>query len=99
MLVKFHTKAYADITMLGDVALTMLKIMGHSGTVPGAIVAADLPAALTRLQTAVQADKKHTAPDDPDAEFQPGLAQRALPLIELISAAISADADVMWDTP
>ena len=39
MLVTFTTKAYADITMFGDVALAMLKMMGHSATVPGAILA------------------------------------------------------------
>jgi len=33
MLVTFTTDAYADITMFGDVALTLLKMMGHSKTV------------------------------------------------------------------
>jgi hypothetical protein len=33
MLVTFTTDAYADITMFGDVALAMLKMMGHSATV------------------------------------------------------------------
>ncbi|MHB1236388.1 MAG: DUF1840 family protein, partial [Gallionella sp.] len=28
MLVTFTTKAYADITMFGDVALALLKMMG-----------------------------------------------------------------------
>jgi hypothetical protein len=41
MLVTFTTDAYADITMFGDVVHTMLKMMGHSGTVPGALLAAD----------------------------------------------------------
>ena len=49
MLVTFTTDAYADITMFGDVALATLKMMGHSATVPGAILAADVPAALSRL--------------------------------------------------
>lgn len=49
MSVTFTTRAYADITMFGDVALTLLKMMGHSGTVPSAILAADVPAALSRL--------------------------------------------------
>jgi len=43
MLVTFTTKAYADITMFGDVAVAMLKMMGHSTTVPGAIVAEEVP--------------------------------------------------------
>jgi Domain of unknown function (DUF1840) len=39
MLVTFTTKAYADITLFGDIVLAMLKMMGHSATVPGAILA------------------------------------------------------------
>jgi hypothetical protein len=57
MLVTFTTKAYANITMFGDVAVTLLKMMGHSGTVPGAILAADVPAALSRLTAAIDAEK------------------------------------------
>jgi len=53
MLVTFTTKAYADITMFGDVALALLKKMGHSATVPGAILAADVPAALSKLTAAI----------------------------------------------
>jgi hypothetical protein len=41
MLVTFTTEAYADITMFGDVAVALLKMMGHSGTVPSAIRAED----------------------------------------------------------
>ena len=32
MLATFTTKAYANITMFGDVAVTLLKMIGHSGT-------------------------------------------------------------------
>lgn len=51
--VTFTTDAYADITMLGDIALKMLKMMGHSATVPGAILAEDVPTALDLLKTAI----------------------------------------------
>jgi len=51
MLVTFTTKAHADITLFGDIGLAMLKMMGHSATVPGAIPADAVPAALTRLRT------------------------------------------------
>lgn len=96
MIVTFSTKAYANITMLGDVAKNMLKIMGHSGTVPGAFQPQDLPTALANLQQAVDSSK--AAEQDPkDGEFKPGLSQRALPLINLLKAAIDANADVMWD--
>jgi len=96
MIVTFSTKAYADITMFGDVAKDMLKIMGHSGTIPGAFQPQDLPSALSNLQKAVDSSK--AAEQDPqDGEFKPGLTQRALPLINLLNAAIDANADVMWD--
>jgi hypothetical protein len=54
MPVTFTTKAYADITMFGDVAIAMLKLE-HGGTVPGAIRAEDFPAALSRLSAAIDA--------------------------------------------
>lgn len=96
MIVTFTTKAYANITMMGDVAKNMLKLMGHSGAIPGAFQPQDLPAALSKLQQAVDSSK--TAEQDPkDGEFKPSLSQRALPLINLLTAAIDAHVDVMWD--
>ena len=100
MLVTFTCKAYADITMFGDVALGMLKMMGHSGTVPGAILAEDVPSALDRLQRAIEAaparnESRKAEDDDPD-EPPVSLAHRALPLIELLTAAAQQKADVMW---
>jgi hypothetical protein len=97
MLVTFTTKAYADITMFGDVALVMLKMMGHSTTVPGAILAEDVPAALSRLRAAIDAEKTSPLVEDKDAD-EPvvSLAHRALPLLELLAAAAKAESNVMW---
>ena len=50
MLITFKCDAYADITMFGDVARQPLKMIGNSGTVPGAILAEDVPDALDRLK-------------------------------------------------
>ena len=36
MVVTFSCSAYADIMMFGDVAVRLLRLMGHSGTLPGA---------------------------------------------------------------
>ena len=83
MLVTFTTDAYADITMFGDVALTLLKMMGHSATVPGAILAADVPAALGRLTIAIDAEKASLPVQDKSAD-EPvvSMANRGLPLIK-----------------
>jgi hypothetical protein len=97
MLVTFTTEAYADITMFGDVGLAMLKMMGHSATVPGAIRAEDVPAALERLTAAVSANPsaKTTANKDAD-EPNVSLKNRALPLIELLTAAAKDKVFVSW---
>ncbi|EXJ14338.1 DUF1840 domain-containing protein [Imhoffiella purpurea] len=104
MLVKFETKSYATITMFGDVAVALIKLMGHSGSVPGALLAEDVPAALERLKTAVA--EHPSAPLDPESSAQRksgeesqhvSLAHRALPLIELLTAAAADEENVMWD--
>lgn len=100
MLVTFTTKAHADITMFGDVALALLKMMGHSGTVPGAILAEDVPGALDRLKRGIEgvkaAEKRETPEPTDEDEPRVSLALRALPLIELLAAAARRDCDVMW---
>ena len=97
MLVTFTSDAYADITMFGDVAKAMLKMMGHSGTVPSAILAADVPAALSRLMASVEAAKAAPAVEDEDEDEPPvSLSTRALPLINLLTAAVKDGSDVMW---
>jgi hypothetical protein len=102
MLIKFKSDAYADITMFGDIAQRLLKMMGHSGTVPGAILADDIPAALARLQRAVEGSRAADAEagiegQAQDAEEHVSLGNRALPLIELLTAAKTKHRDVMWE--
>ncbi|MHB1247478.1 MAG: DUF1840 domain-containing protein [Sulfuriferula sp.] len=99
MLITFRTDAYADITMFGDAALNMLKLMGHSATVPGAILAADVPAALQKLLAGVatSAPQSDLAGADNGDEPEVSLSHRALPLVKLLEAAVAAKADVMWD--
>ena len=97
MLVTFSTDAYADITMFGDIAFTMLEMMGHSKTVPGAILAADVPMALNRLKAAIDSEKP-SPPVEDEGEDEPvvSMADRALPLINLLTAAAKAECNVMW---
>lgn len=105
MLVTFRCEVYPNTTYFGDIALTLLKMMGHSGTVPGAILADDIPKYLSRLQSALDkqkaAESKKSAekPSEQDRwQEQPvALSQRALPLIELLTAAGKAQCTVMWD--
>jgi hypothetical protein len=95
MLVTFTTKSYADITMFGDVAVALLKMMGHSGTVPSAISAEDVPVALDRLKAAIKSGKGAQATGGKEDEAV-SMANRALPLINLLTSAAKEKGDVMW---
>lgn len=101
MLVTFKTPAYADIIMFGDVAKQLLKMMGHSGTVPSAMVAEEVPTALDRLKRAVEAEivsEEQKPREGAEADDRSvSLKYRALPLIELLTAAAQKHCDVMWD--
>jgi len=100
MLVRFDSDA-GGFSMFGDIAVKLLKMMGHSGTVPSAILAQDIPAALACLKAAVAAEPEPVTPPEPDTnrpESEPkvSLRQRAYPLIELLARAEKRGCDVMW---
>lgn len=103
MLVTFRTDAYANITMFGDVAVELLRMMGHSGTVPSAMSAEDIPAALERLNAALaarepaEAEQRARQDDDDANEPRVSLRNRAFPLVELLEAAQRDNVPVMWD--
>jgi hypothetical protein len=110
MLVVFRTKAHADITMFGAVAVELLKLAGMTGNVPTAILAADVPRVLAALERALEAHRaehgagapgaadsrdQRAGREEPGAEPAVPLRHRALPLLELLRAAGAAGADVI----
>lgn len=54
MLVTFSSTATDSITMFGDVAVALIKMMGNTGRVPSALGADEVSAALQRLESAIQ---------------------------------------------
>ena len=102
MLITFRSKV-GDITMFGEVGKKMLALMGQSGVVPGALLAADLPAAIARLREGVVREPvpepvaKKGSRDDRDKEPPIALATRAKPLIDMLEHAARTGADVIWE--
>ena len=99
MLITFQCRAYANITMLGESGMRMLEMMGFGTRVPGAIRAADLEQALQNLRNALAALPQDDQPpaNGDDEEPVTSLHTRALPLIELLQAAIADDTPVRWE--
>lgn len=100
MLIKFDSKV-GTLTMFGEPALQLIRMMGHSGTVPSAILAEDIPAALERLQRALDGyveppPKARSADEEEDKNWVP-LRKRAFPLVQLLQEAGRRNAAVMWE--
>lgn len=88
--------------MFGNVAEQLLKLMGHSGTIPSAILAEDIPPALAKLKAAVAQGQAPTADvealDEGDEQEAPvSLSQRAFPLIDLLERSAEEGCDVTWE--
>ena len=86
--------------MFGSAATAILKMMGQSGNVPGALLAADIPNALESLKRGLelQAQEESSADATEEDEDRPvSLHTRATPLIELFEAAASSNENVLWE--
>jgi len=99
MLITFKTSAYANITMLGDIGLKMLEMMAFGSSVPGAINAEDVPSALKNLQSALDKLPTQVEPAGEADDDQPAVSvhTRAVPLIELLQAAVADETYVRWE--
>jgi hypothetical protein len=107
MLVRFSTR-FGQLLMLGEPAVALLKLGGHSGTVPSAVLAADLPAFLQRLRQGLEVHGDELSPPPPprdpaqDDTDEPrerpiSLRLRAVPLLDMLATAIARGGDLMWE--
>jgi hypothetical protein len=103
MLVTFDSKA-GRVTMFGDVAVQLLRMMGHTGTVPSALLANDIPEALANLKRALAGEEPPPTVNSPDPNDEAqdraapvSLRTRAFPLIELLENSAKRSADIVWD--
>lgn len=104
MPITFKSKRSPDIVMLETMGLELIRMMGHSGTVPGSLAAEDVAVALQHLEEAMKAgggralNAERPDPDDEDdGRAQITLAQRAGPLRDMLVDAAEAGDYVIWD--
>lgn len=94
--IRFHSRAAGDFSMFEEVAISLIKKMGHSGTVPSALMPEDIPQALASLQAAMSVEPEEPAKSGDD-EPVVSLSRRAWPLVKMLEAAIAENCEVMWD--
>ena len=99
MLITFKTRAYANITMFGDVGRQMLEMMAFGTSIPGAINAEDVSQALDNLKQALDKLPEQVEPAGDADDDQPAVSlhTRALPLVELLQAAVADETYVRWE--
>ena len=99
MLITFESNAHTDVTMFADIAKSMITMMGHSGTIPSAIAAKDIPAALKHLHKALEAETPEELDEvvnEDEEEAEVSLSGRAFPLVEMLKAAARENEAIMW---
>jgi Domain of unknown function (DUF1840) len=109
MLVKFST-GFGQLVMQGEPAVALIRLGGHSGTVPSAVLAADLPGFLAKLRAGLELQGDQVSPPPPAKE--PGdawddaeeprerpikLRLRAVPLLDMLETAIRQHSDLFWE--
>ena len=107
MLIIFKSKAAGDVMMFGDVAHSLMEIMGKDPGDKGIVTVEQLPVSIARLKADVAQDKAERSVVDHDErvfEKTPeggkrehvSLARRAVPLIELLEFSLKEGEPVVW---
>lgn len=105
-MITFRSRAAADVMMFDDVAKRMMDLMGKEQTARGIVTVEQLPEVIARLKAAIAADRALHAGelDTPESEPVPGggqrayvgLAQRAVPLVQLLEYSLKDETPVTW---
>jgi len=102
-MIVFRSEVGPDIMMFDEVAQRMMELMGKQKAAQGVVTVEQLPAAIARLKAAAAHDRaQHAgaaadAGDEENAAPPPvGLAQRVLPLVELLEISLRGGKPVTW---
>lgn len=94
-MIVFKTKHHADVTMFEQHALNLIGLMGRSETVPGALNADEVQAALNTLRKALSTASAKTGDSWDDDSVS--LSHRGRPLLDLLQNAVQENEHVIWE--
>lgn len=102
-MIRFHSKAGADVLMLDAHAAVVLQALGRSPASQGIFLPEQVAAALEQFEhQPVEPQDVAPATDDQDGEqpqsLHPTLAQRAWPLLDLLRRAQQQGYPVTWSS-
>lgn len=101
-MIVFRSEVGPDIMMFDAVAQRMMELMGKEKAERGVVIIEQLPDAIARLKAAAALDRAQAPAQPDDAEDADaidapvGLAQRAVPLIELLELSLARGKPVTW---
>lgn len=99
-MITFRSEVGPDVMMFDAIAQRMMDAIGKERASRGVVTVEQLPAAIAALRAAIARDRATQAPaDDADGGDQPApvsLAQRALPLVELLEISLARGKPVTW---
>lgn len=105
-MIAFQSDASGDVMMFDAVARHMMEVMGKDIAARGVITVEQMPECIARLKVAIAADRAHARGDkdegSDDATEASGvaarvsLAQRAVPLVDLLERSLARNKPVLW---
>jgi chemotaxis protein histidine kinase CheA len=102
-MITFGSEVGPDIMMFDEVAHRMMDLMGKDQSARGVVTVEQLPDVIARLKDAIEQDKAQQrgqqpedAGDEDAAPARVGLAQRAVPLVELLEISLARKKPVTW---
>ncbi|MBN2647675.1 MAG: DUF1840 domain-containing protein [Thiotrichales bacterium] len=94
-MIVFRTKHHADIMMLDQVALNMIRLMEHSEVVPGALTDDEVEQAFNRLSQAIKTASAQSGDSWDDDSVS--MSHRGQPLLDLLASAMRHGDYVTWE--
>ena len=98
MLYKFKSAASGDVIMLGPQGDQLLNLLGRGPAAKGIFEPADMPALISTLQSALDAEAGGAtdAGDENAAKPAVGLRQRLWPMIDMLRRCQAAGQPIVW---
>jgi len=94
-MIIFKTKYHADVEMFDAPALNLIRLMGRSDTVPGALNPDEVELALETLKKALSTASAKSGDSWDDDSVS--LSHRGAPLLELLQNALQEEEHVIWE--